>query len=91
MPNISTFPEEDEPEPEEQEPEPEQQKPEPYQHESEQEQQESEPDQQEPEPEQQPELLSQGVPCNLYNADGTPDYWKASSYLESVIAGLQRT
>ena len=35
---------------------------------------ESEPEQQEPEPEQKPELLSQGVPCDLYHADGTPDY-----------------
>ena len=28
--------------------------------------------------------------CTTVHADGTPDYRKASSYLESVIARLQR-
>ena len=83
LPTISTLPEEDESKPEQQEPEPDQ-------HEPEQEYQEPETDQQEPETEQQPELLSQGVHRNLYPADGTPDYGKASPYLESVIARLQR-
>ena len=80
LPTISTLPEEDEPEPEQQEPEPEQQAPEPDQHEPEQEQHEPAPDQQEPEPEQQSELLSQGVPRDLYH------YGKAPSYIESLLA-----
>ena len=47
---------------------------------------EPEPEEREPEPEQQTELLLHGVPRDLYHADGTPDYRKTSSYLESVIA-----
>ena len=73
LPSISTLPEEDEPEPEQQEPIKDQ-------HEPEQEHEETEPDQLEPEPGQQSELLPNGVPRDLYHADGTPDYRKAWAY-----------
>ena len=45
----------------------------------------------EPEPEQQSELSRNGVPRDLYHEDGTPDYRKASEYLESMIARIQKT
>ena len=71
-------------------PETEQQEPILDQHEPEQEHQEPETDQQEPEPEQQSELLPNGVPRDLYHADGTPECGKASAYLDSMIARVQK-
>ena len=56
----------------------------------EQEHQEPEVDQQKPELEQQSELLPNGVPRDLYHADGTPDYGKALAYLESMMARVQK-
>ena len=75
--SISPLPEEDEPEQEQPEPETDQ-------HDPEQKQQEPEPDQHEPEPEKQSEVLSNGVPRDLYHADGTPNYGKAALYIESL-------
>ena len=40
--------------------------------------------QHEPEPEKQSEVLSNGVPPDLYHADGTPNYGKAALYIESL-------
>ena len=68
IPSISPLPEEDGPETEQNEPTP-------NQHEPKQEHQE-------PEPEQQSELLPKRVPSDLYHADGTPDYEKASHIWE---------
>ena len=62
----------------------------PDQHEPKQEHQEPKPDQQEPEPEQQSELFRNRVPHDLYHANGTPDYEKASAYMGDVIARLKK-
>ena len=72
------------------EPETELEEPIPDQHEPKQKHQEPEPDQHETEPEQQSELLPNGCPRDLYHADGTPDYEKASAYLKSMIARVQK-
>ena len=47
-------------------------------------------DQHEPEPEKQSEVLSNGVPRDLYHADGTPNYGKAARYIESLRLNLPR-
>ena len=60
-----------------------QQEPEPDQHKPEQEHQE-------PEPEQQSELLPNRVPRDLYHADGTPDYEKASACMGAIIARFKK-
>ena len=46
---------------------------------------EPEPEQQEPEPEKQSEFLPNVVPCELYHADGTPNYGKFAIYIRSLL------